>query len=68
MRIANETWIEEQCKDIKENLQKNYSKKAYQLVKELTSWKQGRTAAILQSREMSHRRTRHLKEVDRVLL
>ena len=48
------------------NLQKNNNKKAYQLVKELTSLKQGRTTTI-QSREMSHRRTRHPEEVDRVL-
>ena len=41
-----ETWIEEQCKGIKENLQKNNSKKAYRLVKELTSSKQRRTTAI----------------------
>ena len=45
MRKAKETWIEEQCQGIEENLQKN-SKKAYQLVKELTSSKQGRTTTI----------------------
>ena len=43
---AKETWIEEQCQGIEENLQKNNSKKAYQLVKELTSSKQGRTTTI----------------------
>ena len=41
-----ETWIEEQCQGIEENLQKNNSKIAYQLVKELKSSKQGRTATI----------------------
>ena len=46
MRKAKETWIEEQCQGIEENLQKNNSKKAYQLVKELTSSKQGRTTTI----------------------
>ena len=45
-RKAKETWIEEQCQSIEENLQKNNSKKAYQLVKELTSSKQGRTTSI----------------------
>ena len=45
MRKAKETWIEEQCQGIEENLQKNNSKKAYQLVKELTSSKQ-RTTTI----------------------
>ena len=46
MGKANETWIEEQCQGIEENLQKNNSKKAYQLVKELTSSRQGRTTTI----------------------
>ena len=46
MRKTKETWIEEQCQSIEENLQKNNSKKAYQLVKELTSSKQGRTTTI----------------------
>ena len=46
MRKAKETWIEEQCQVIEENLQKNNIKKAYQLVKELTSSKQGRTTTI----------------------
>ena len=45
-RKAKETWTEEQCQGIEENLQKKNSKKAYQLVKELTSSKQGRTATI----------------------
>ena len=46
MRKAKETWIEEQCQGIEEILQKNNSKKVYQLVKELTSSKQGRTTTI----------------------
>ena len=46
MRKAKETWIEEQCQGIEENLQKNNSKKTYQLVKELTSSKQERTTTI----------------------
>ena len=46
MRKALETWIEEQCQGIEENLQKINNKKAYQLVKELTSSKQGRTTTI----------------------
>ena len=45
-RKAKETWVEEQCQGFEENLQKNNSKKAYQLVKELTSSKQGRTTTI----------------------
>ena len=46
MGKAKETWIEEQCQGIEENLQIHNSKKAYQLVKELTSFKQGRTTTI----------------------
>ena len=46
MRKVKEIWIEEQCQGIEENLQKNNSKKAYELVKELTSSKQGRTTTI----------------------
>ena len=43
---ARETWIEERCQEIDDNLGKNNSKKAYQLVKDLTSSKQGRTTTI----------------------
>ena len=39
-------WIEEQCQDIENNMKKNNSKKTYQLVKDLTSTKQGRTTTI----------------------
>ena len=46
MRKAKKKWIEEQSQDIEENLQKNRSKKAYQLVKELATSKQGRTTTI----------------------
>ena len=46
MRKTKETWIEEQCQGIEENLQKNKSKKAYQLVKKLTSSKQRKHTTI----------------------
>ena len=46
MRKVKETWIEEQCQGIEENLQKNNSMKAYERVKELTSSKKGRTTTI----------------------
>ena len=39
-------WIEEQCQDTKDSMKKNNSKKTYQLVKDLTSTKQGRTTTI----------------------
>ena len=43
---ARETWIEEWCQEIDDSLGKNNSKKAYLLVKDLTSSKQGRTTTI----------------------
>ena len=45
-RKAEETWIEEQCQGIEETPQKNNSNKSNQLLKELTSSKQGRTTNI----------------------
>ena len=46
MKKAKMDWIEEQCQDIEDNMKKNNSKKTYQLVKDLTSTKQGRTTTI----------------------
>ena len=46
MAKAREAWIEERCQEIDDNLDKNNSKKAYQLVKDLTSSKQGRITTI----------------------
>ncbi|KAK2181086.1 hypothetical protein NP493_411g00004 [Ridgeia piscesae] len=43
MKKAKMNWIEEQCQDIEDSMKKNNSKKTYQLVKYLTSTKQGRT-------------------------
>ena len=40
MKGAKEKWIQDKCADIETNLAKNNSKKAYQLVKDLTSSKQ----------------------------
>ena len=42
MEKAKENWIGEQCSDIEENLRKSNSKRAYQLVKNLTTVKQGK--------------------------
>ena len=41
MKKAKENWIREQCREIGENLRKNNSKRAYQLVKDLTTVTQG---------------------------
>ena len=58
---ARETWIEERCQEIDDSLGKNNNKKAYQLVKDLTNSKQGRTTTILD------KNGKHLRE-DRDIL
>ena len=46
VKKAKEDWIEAQCEEIKTCLNKNNSKRAYQLVKDLTLEKQGRSPTI----------------------
>ena len=46
MKKAKENWIGEQCSEIEETLRKNNSKRAYQLVKDLTIVKQGKATTI----------------------
>ena len=46
MKQANENWVGEQCIEIEEYLRKNNSKRAYQLVKGLTTVKQEKAATI----------------------
>ena len=46
IKKAKESWIDVQCQDIEDNIRKNDSKKAYQLVKILTSTKQRKTNTI----------------------
>ena len=46
MKKAKENWIGEQCSEIEKNLRKNNSKWAYQLVKDLTTVKQGKATTI----------------------
>ena len=46
VKKAKEDWIGAQCKEIETSLNKNNSKRAYQLVKDLTSEKQGRSSTI----------------------
>ena len=41
MKKAKENWTGEQCNETEENLRKNNSKRAYQLMKDLTTVKQG---------------------------
>ena len=53
MKKAKENWIEEQCSEIEENLRKNNSKRAYQLMKDLTTVKEGK-ATTVQDRSLDH--------------
>ena len=46
MKKAEENWIGEQCCEIEENLRKNNSEKAYQLVKGLNTLKQGKATTV----------------------
>ena len=46
MKKAKENWIGEQCSEIEENLRKKNSKRAYQLVKDLTTVKQGKATTV----------------------
>ena len=46
MKKAKENWTGEQCSEIEENLRKNNSKRAYQLVKDLTTVKQGKETTV----------------------
>ena len=46
MKMAKETRIQGQCQEVEACLRKNNSKKAYQLVKDLTTEKQGESTTI----------------------
>ena len=46
IKKAKENWIGEQCSEIEENRRKNNSKRAYQLVKDLTTVKQGKVTFV----------------------
>ena len=54
MKKAKENRIEEQCSEIEENLRKNNSKRAYQLMKDLTTVKQRKAATIQIIQKMTH--------------
>ena len=49
MKKAKENRIEEQCSEIEENLRKINSKRAYHLVKDLTTLKQGKATTVQDS-------------------
>ena len=51
MKKVKENWIGEQCSETDENLRKNNSKRAYHLVKDLTTVKQGKATTCLAGEE-----------------
>ena len=46
MKKTKENWIGEQCSEIEENLRMNNSQRAYQLVKDWTTMKQGNATTV----------------------
>ena len=46
MKKSKENWIGEQCSETEENLRKNNSKRAYQVVKDLTTVKRGKVTTV----------------------
>ena len=69
MKKAKENWIGEQFSETEENLRKNSNKKAYQLLKDLTTVKQGESDYCPKSFwKMPHRRATDTEPMDRVLL
>ena len=54
MKKAKQNWIGEKCSEIEENLRKNNSKTAYQLVKDLTTVKQGKATAVQDRSDSLH--------------
>ena len=46
IKKAKENLIREQCSEIEENLKKNNCKRAYQLMKDLTTVKQGKATTV----------------------
>ena len=71
MKKAKENWIGEKCGEIEENLRKNNSKRAYQLVNDLTYVKQGNTTTVqdrsgkclTEEREVQNRWTEYCTEL-----
>ena len=70
MKKAKENWIGEQCSDTEENLRKNNSKKAYQLVKDLTTVKQEKATAIQvrSGQENASQKNENNAPIDRILI
>ena len=62
VKKAKEDWIGAQCEEIETCLNKNNSKRAYQLMKDLTSEKQGRSSTT-EEKEILSRWTEYCSEL-----
>ena len=49
MKKAKENWKGKQCSETEDNLRQNSSKRVYQLVKDLTTVKQGKATTVQDS-------------------
>ena len=63
MEKAKENWIGEQCSEIEENLKKNNSKRAYELVKDLTTVKDRSGKCLTEERKILKRWTEYCSEL-----
>ena len=63
MKKAKENWIGEQCSETEENLRKNNSKRAYQLVKDLTTIQDRSRKCLTEEQEILNRWTEYCSEV-----
>ena len=63
MKKAEENWIGEQCSENKENLRKNNSKRAYQLVKDLTTIQDRSRKCLTEEQEILNRWTEYCSEL-----
>ena len=71
MSKAKEDWIEKKCTEVDENLNKNNSKKTFQLLKNLTRQKQSRVSTIqdkqgsclTEEKDITNRWTEYCKEL-----
>ena len=67
MKKAKQNSIGEQCSEIEENLRKDNDKRAYQLVKDLTTVKQVKATTVQDRSGKCLRRTRDTEPMDRIL-
>jgi len=68
VKRAKTKWIEKKCEEIEENVGKNNTKKAYQIIKDLTQQKLSRATTIQDKNGVCLTdERRHHREMDRIL-